>query len=65
MVRIDWDSLVRGWVSGDETCELAGLGQVAVSVVRSMIETEDPFLAAVVTRGNDVVNVAHLGRRPS
>ncbi|HUP69175.1 MAG TPA: hypothetical protein VM142_05100 [Acidimicrobiales bacterium] len=65
VVRIDWDALVRGWVSGDETCEIAGLGQVAVSVVRSMIETEDPFLAAVVTRGKDVVNVAHLGRRPS
>ena len=28
-----------------------------------MIATDDPFLAAVVTKGVDVVNVAHLGRR--
>lgn len=65
MVRIDWDALVRGFVTGDETCEVAGVGQVPVSVVRAMIATDDPFLAAVVTRGQDVVNVAHLGRRPS
>ncbi|HVE46891.1 MAG TPA: hypothetical protein VNA57_09130 [Acidimicrobiales bacterium] len=52
-------------MTGDETCEVAGVGQVPVSVVRAMIATDDPFLAAVVTRGQDVVNVAHLGRRPS
>ncbi|HUR24318.1 MAG TPA: DUF222 domain-containing protein [Acidimicrobiales bacterium] len=65
VVRIDWDALVRGWVTGDETSEIAGVGQVPVSVVRAMMATDDPFLAAVVTRGKDVVNVAHLGRRPS
>ena len=30
-----------------------------------MIDTGDPFLTAVATRGVDVVGVAHLGRRPT
>ena len=46
-------------------CEIAGFGPVAVSAVRDLIDTADPFLAAVVTRGEAVVGVAHLGRRPS
>lgn len=29
-----------------------------------MLDTQDPFLAAVVTKGEAVVGVAHLGRRP-
>ena len=38
---------------------------MAVSAVRELVDTADPFLAAVVTRGQQVVGVAHLGRRPS
>ena len=30
-----------------------------------MIDSGDAWLAAVVTKGVDVVNVAHLGRRPT
>jgi len=40
-----------------------GYGPVAVSAITELIDTGDPFLAAVVTRGVDVVGVAHLGRR--
>lgn len=40
-----------------------GFGPVAPSAVRDLIDTGDPFLAAVVTKGTDVVGVAHLGRR--
>ncbi len=29
-----------------------------------MIDTGDPFVTAVATKGVDVVGVAHLGRRP-
>ncbi|HVE45282.1 MAG TPA: hypothetical protein VNA57_00850 [Acidimicrobiales bacterium] len=36
-----------------------------VSVVQAMIGSGDVFLGAVVTKGADVVNVAHVGRRPS
>lgn len=63
IVRIDWDALVRGWPVDGEVSEIAGLGPVPVSAVRKMVASGDPFVAAVVTRGVDVVNVAHLGRR--
>jgi hypothetical protein len=63
LCRVDLPALVRGYPIGDEVCELAGYGPVAVSAVRDLIETEDPFLAAIVTKGKDVVGVAHLGRR--
>ena len=65
IVRIDWDALVRGWPGGGEVCEIAGVGPVPVSVVRAMVDSGNPFLAAVVTKGADVVNVAHLGRSPT
>ena len=44
-------------------CEIAGVGPVPVGVVRTMMASGDAFLTAVVTKGVDVVNVAHLGRR--
>ncbi|MDP9388643.1 MAG: hypothetical protein M3Q48_12210, partial [Actinomycetota bacterium] len=65
VVRVDFDALLRGWPIDDEVCEIAGVGPVAVSAVRAMIDSGDVFLAAVVTRGVDVVSVAHLGRRPN
>lgn len=65
VVRIDWDSLIRGFPIEDEVCEIAGLGPVSVSVVEAMMASGDCFLAAVVTKGVDVANVAHLGRRPN
>ena len=46
-------------------CEIAGFGPVAVSAVRDLLQSGDPFLAAVVTDGEKVTGVAHLGRRPN
>jgi hypothetical protein len=51
IVRIDWDSLMRGYPIEGETCEIAGIGPVPVGIVRNMIERGDAFLAAVVTKG--------------
>jgi hypothetical protein len=65
LVRVDLPTLLRGSPTGDETCEVAGYGPVAVSAIRDLLDTEDPFLAAVVTKGKEVVGVAHLGRRPN
>jgi hypothetical protein len=65
LVRVDLAALLRGYPAGDETCEIAGYGPVAVSAIRDLMATEDPFLAAAVTRGEEVVGVAHLGRRPN
>ena len=38
---------------------------MAASAIRDLIDTGDPFLAAIITRGEQVVGVAHLGRRAS
>ncbi|MGH7129590.1 MAG: DUF222 domain-containing protein, partial [Planctomycetaceae bacterium] len=65
IVRVDWPALMRGFCVDGETCEIAGLGPVPVSVVRQMIESGDPFLAGVVTDGTDIGNVVHLGRNPT
>jgi len=64
IVRIDLPALLRGYPVEGETTEIAGYGPVAVSAVRDLIDTGDAFLAAVVTAGEAVVGVAHLGRRP-
>jgi hypothetical protein len=58
---VSHEALVRGRAADGETCELAGVGPVPVSTVRDMLD--DAFLAAVVTDGVDVYNVAHLGRQ--
>jgi len=65
IVRVDLEALLRGYVISGEVCELAGFGPVAVSAVRDLLDTANPFLAAVVTRGVQVIGVAHLGRRPT
>ena len=65
IVRVDLGALLRGWPAEGEVCEIAGFGPVAVSAIRDMIDTEDPFLTAVATRGVELVGVAHLGRRPN
>ena len=64
IARVDLPALLRGYPVEDETCEIAGFGPVAVSAIDELIDTGDPFLAAVVTSGEAVVGVAHLGRRP-
>lgn len=63
--RIDWDAFVRGYPIEGENCDIAGLGPVPVSLVHDVLATGDPFLAAVVIKGVDVVSVAHLGRKPT
>ena len=65
MVRVDQAALLRGYALGGEACELPGFGTVTPQAVLDMIDTGDPFLKAVVTKGKDVIGVAHLGRRPT
>jgi hypothetical protein len=61
IVRVDHAALLRGRVVGDEVCEIAGIGPIAVSVVRSWLD--DAFVAALLTKGTDIRSVVHLGRR--
>lgn len=66
IVRIDHSAFVRHTEPG-ETCEIAGIGPVPVSVVEEWMD--DAFIAAILTEGEDVTKVVHLGpprqrRRP-
>jgi hypothetical protein len=61
IVVIDHTALLRGHTVAGETCEIAGLGPISVEAARQILR-DDPFLAVVVRRGRDVVNVAHHGR---
>lgn len=63
IVRVDLPALLRGRPLGGEMCELVGFGPIAASAIRDLLDTGDPFLAAVITKGEQVVGVAHLGRR--
>jgi hypothetical protein len=65
LFRVDLLGFLRDRPVGDEVCELAGYGPVAPSAIRDLLDTEDPFLAAIVTKGKEVVGVARLGRRPN
>jgi hypothetical protein len=58
-VVVDYDALVRGHTVSGERCEIPGVGPVPVSVARAM--SEDAILKVLVTKGVDVVTVAHAG----
>ena len=61
IVLVDHAALLRGHTVAGETCEIAGLGPVSVDTVRHLL-LDDPFLAVVVKKGKQVLNVAHHGR---
>jgi hypothetical protein len=59
-VVVDYDALVRGHTVSGEQCEIPGIGPIPVSVARRL--SEDCFLKLLVTKGVDIVAVAHGGR---
>lgn len=61
LVRVDQAALLRGWTEGAETCDIAGVGPVPVATVREL--WPDAAVKLVLTNGDDVRNVTHLGRR--
>ena len=65
LLRVDYEAFLRGVVLEGETCEVAGYGPVPMSVVHELLETGDPFVAAILTKGKALVGVAHLGRKPT
>jgi hypothetical protein len=62
LLRVDLDALARGHIDGDEVCEIGGAA-VPVSVARQVLG--DAVLKLVITRGQDVMSVTHLGRGPT
>ena len=65
LLRVDYNAWLRGVAAPGETCELAGYGPIPMSVAQELIATGDPFVAAILTKGETLVGVAHLGRKPT
>ena len=65
IVRIDYMALIRGYPVGDEVSEISGVGPVSPEAVIEMLINDNPFIAAVLTKENDVLSVVHLGRKPT
>ncbi|MGH9123950.1 MAG: hypothetical protein ACRDZ8_04385 [Acidimicrobiales bacterium] len=65
IIRIDLDAFLRGYTIGDEICDLPGHGPIAVSALRDLLKSADPFVAVVFTKAQQIAGVAHLGRRPT
>ncbi|MDQ1400680.1 MAG: hypothetical protein QOF81_1143 [Acidimicrobiaceae bacterium] len=65
LVRVDLDAFLRGFPTDGETCELVGYGPISVSAVQDLLKDGDPFIAAILTKGKQLLGVAHLGRQPT
>ncbi|HEU4490236.1 MAG TPA: hypothetical protein VFR74_05135 [Jiangellales bacterium] len=63
LLRVDLTALHRGQVTGDELCEIAGVGPIPITNARDLLG--DAVLKLVITRGVDVLHVTHLGRGPT
>lgn len=65
LVRVDLETLMRGFPVAGETCDLVGYGPISVSAVNDLIRNGDPFVAAILMKGKQLVGVAHHGRHPT
>ncbi len=59
-VMVGHETLRSGELVPGEVCEIPGVGPVDVNWVREQLGSA--FLTAVITKGKDIVTVAHLGR---
>lgn len=58
-VVVDYDALIRGHTVTGEQCEIPGFGPIPVTLARQM--SEDAVLKVLLTKGVDVMTVAHAG----
>jgi len=58
--RVDLEALRRGYVEGDELCEIRGLGPIPVERARALLG--ESLLQIVLTRGVEVKTIAPAGR---
>ncbi|MEW6471817.1 MAG: DUF222 domain-containing protein [Actinomycetota bacterium] len=58
-VVVDYEALMRGHTISGEQCEIPGVGPIPVTLARQM--SEDAILKVLITKGVDVVTVAHGG----
>ena len=63
LLRLDVEALWRGYMEGDELCEITGLGPIPVEIAKTLLG--DAVLKLVITKGVDVLNVTSLTRGPT
>jgi hypothetical protein len=63
LLRLDVEALWRGYVEGDELCEVTGLGPIPVEIARRLLG--DAVLKLIITKGIDVASVTSLTRGPT
>ncbi len=63
LLRLDVEALWRGYVAGDELCEVTGLGPIPVGVARRLLG--DAVLKLILTKGEAVAHVTSLTRGPT
>jgi hypothetical protein len=64
IARVDLGPLMGAAPADGDLCDIGGVA-VAPSVIEGLLATGSAFLAAVVTNAEQVMGVAHLGRRPT
>ena len=63
LLRLDVSALWRGYVEGDELCEVTGLGPIPVEVARERLG--DAVLKLIITKGVNIASVTSLTRGPT
>lgn len=65
MIRVDLDTLLRGFAIDGELCEIAGFGPIPVSVIEDLLANDNAFVVAALTKAKHLVGVYHHRRRPN
>jgi hypothetical protein len=65
MIRVDLDSLLRGYPIDGELCEVAGYGPIPVSAVENLLAADNTFVVGLLTKAEELVGVYHHRRRPN
>lgn len=61
-VVVDYEALMRGHTETGEKCEVPGIGPIPVTLARQM--ADDAVLKVLLTKGVEVISVAHAGYTP-
>jgi hypothetical protein len=65
MIRVDLDSLLRGFPIEGELCEIIGYGPIPVSVIEELVANDNAFVVGVLTKAEQLLGVYHRRRRPN
>lgn len=65
LVRAEMEDIFGDAPKNGKTVELVGYGPISLSALEDLLTTGSPLVAAVLTKAERIVGVAHLGRAPT